>query len=406
VKPSGGAYLTVTNAVFEENAGDATGTIDGYSATAYLSNTLVTGANRLAPVPGARNVLVSTLRVENSTFRNNSNGGVSGRFSIVVRNSQFIANDGTNCGGINADLNQGRVGALIEGNVFSGTRDFGGTPFCADVKVGTHIDAPTIPRHVIRNNTFVGEPDLLAIAIQSVPTISSVVEIDSNIISGYKLPIMRASYRPPGGPPGDTLTEIIANRSIISDAVRMFSDFNHYFAGGITYTQLISPTVDRLTTNDIREVDPRFASDGYHLSGTSPAIDAGADAGPSVDIDGQPRPQRARPDIGADEYYEALGPAALMLKCPPAINAFGEVTASINPSNTARPIVYTISGQNLVYPAGDDWPAQSLRVGLTRPGAQTVLITATNAYGSSSATCQVNVTRIATRSWLPIAARR
>jgi hypothetical protein len=59
-----------------------------------------------------------------------------------------------------------------------------------------------------------------------------------------------------------------------------------------------------------------------------------------------------------------------------------------------------------VYPAGDGWPAQSLRVGLTRPGAQTVLITATNAYGSSSATCQVNVTRIATRSWLPIAARR
>ncbi len=50
--------------------------------------------------------------------------------------------------------------------------------------------------------------------------------------------------------------------------------------------------------------DPRFANPAvgnYHLRGDSPAIDAGVDAGVATDIDGDPRPRGAAPDIGADE---------------------------------------------------------------------------------------------------------
>ncbi len=49
--------------------------------------------------------------------------------------------------------------------------------------------------------------------------------------------------------------------------------------------------------------DPLLTAD-YHLRPGSPAIDAGMDAGVNVDIDGQPRPLGAAPDIGADEYYQ------------------------------------------------------------------------------------------------------
>ncbi len=49
--------------------------------------------------------------------------------------------------------------------------------------------------------------------------------------------------------------------------------------------------------------DPAFASDGYHLTGASAAIDQGASAGVSDDIDGQLRD--APPDLGADEYISA-----------------------------------------------------------------------------------------------------
>ncbi len=49
--------------------------------------------------------------------------------------------------------------------------------------------------------------------------------------------------------------------------------------------------------------DPSFAADGYHLRIASAALDRGIDAGVLVDIDGDTRPQRAAPDLGADEWY-------------------------------------------------------------------------------------------------------
>jgi hypothetical protein len=53
-------------------------------------------------------------------------------------------------------------------------------------------------------------------------------------------------------------------------------------------------------TNDYTG-DPAFASDGYHLTAGSAAIDRGVDAGVDDDIDGEVRPI-GRPDLGADEW--------------------------------------------------------------------------------------------------------
>jgi hypothetical protein len=47
--------------------------------------------------------------------------------------------------------------------------------------------------------------------------------------------------------------------------------------------------------------DPAFTTDGYHLGPDSAAIDAGVNAGVTTDIDGDPRPFGAAPDVGADE---------------------------------------------------------------------------------------------------------
>jgi hypothetical protein len=52
--------------------------------------------------------------------------------------------------------------------------------------------------------------------------------------------------------------------------------------------------------------DPAFLNPGsgdYHLSPGSAAIDAGVEAGESVDIDGDSRPLNLAPDIGADEAW-------------------------------------------------------------------------------------------------------
>jgi hypothetical protein len=46
-------------------------------------------------------------------------------------------------------------------------------------------------------------------------------------------------------------------------------------------------------------VDP--ARQDYHIRPESPAVDAGRDVGITRDVDGDPRPVGAAPDVGADE---------------------------------------------------------------------------------------------------------
>lgn len=48
--------------------------------------------------------------------------------------------------------------------------------------------------------------------------------------------------------------------------------------------------------------NPSFASDGYHLTENSKAIDKGVISWVGSDIDNEPRPQQV-PDLGADEYW-------------------------------------------------------------------------------------------------------
>lgn len=53
--------------------------------------------------------------------------------------------------------------------------------------------------------------------------------------------------------------------------------------------------------------DPCFKGvDDFHLSGSSPCIDTGVDAGIEVDIDGDARPRLAGYDMGADEFRGGL----------------------------------------------------------------------------------------------------
>lgn len=70
--------------------------------------------------------------------------------------------------------------------------------------------------------------------------------------------------------------------------------------GGCTLaSSIVGPTAVPGATN----VDPRFvdaAAGNYRLSAGSPARDM-VDAGPAADFEGDPRPQGARFDIGADE---------------------------------------------------------------------------------------------------------
>lgn len=69
-----------------------------------------------------------------------------------------------------------------------------------------------------------------------------------------------------------------------------------WYGTPITISQAAAATV-RVQSH--RQGNPAFATDGYHLTSISAAIDKGVDGGVTTDIDGQSRD--AFPDLGADE---------------------------------------------------------------------------------------------------------
>jgi hypothetical protein len=58
-----------------------------------------------------------------------------------------------------------------------------------------------------------------------------------------------------------------------------------------------------VTVNNQFTGNPAFATDGYHLSLNSAAIDKGVNAGVTEDIDGEFRPSELGYDLGADELW-------------------------------------------------------------------------------------------------------
>jgi len=68
----------------------------------------------------------------------------------------------------------------------------------------------------------------------------------------------------------------------------------------VTVSQIPTATV---TVQNQHSGDPGFATDGYHITAGSAAIDKGVDVGVTVDIDDEPRPAGTGYDLGADELW-------------------------------------------------------------------------------------------------------
>ncbi len=98
----------------------------------------------------------------------------------------------------------------------------------------------------------------------------------------------------------------------------------HYTEGGTPTFQAVNPLTG----------DPKLDAT-YHLQASSAAIDAGVDAGVTLDIDGQVRPWGAGYDIGADEYGSAPPTPTPTPTSTPTPTA--TATATATPTSTATP---------------------------------------------------------------------
>ncbi|GAH89275.1 unnamed protein product, partial [marine sediment metagenome] len=92
----------------------------------------------------------------------------------------------------------------------------------------------------------------------------------------------------------------IINTILLNSKIRVYDEYSEVI---VTYSLVKDdPDVSWPGEGNISQ-DPLFVGDGdYHLLPSSPCIDAGADVGVNIDIEGNERPQGQGFDIGAYEY--------------------------------------------------------------------------------------------------------
>lgn len=103
----------------------------------------------------------------------------------------------------------------------------------------------------------------------------------------------------------------LTNTILVNHTVGISVTANHTTTiNGILWHNVPAPVVQDATAvvsvqNEVNG-QPAFASDGYHLTAQSAAIDRGVETNVGIDIDGDTRPHGTAPDLGADEVSAAL----------------------------------------------------------------------------------------------------
>ncbi len=246
---------TILNSLFEANSAGTGGAV-----SSSASRLTISGSTFLANVGaagGAINVVQAGVRT--SIFADNTatfyGGAIASGNDLAVTASTFTGNSaGTGGGAIRAYTKFSFLNSAFTGNQ-SGV---GGQVIQLESGTGTFTHG------TISQLTMNSGPALRAD--------NATLAITNSIITSYTLGISQT-----GG--------------TVSVNGLLWSGGLNFREGTGAYTNL-----NGLTGS------PAFASDGYHLTVASPAIDHGVDSGVLSDIDGNSRPWGAGYDLGAVEY--------------------------------------------------------------------------------------------------------
>lgn len=306
----GGMYLDGSSVAMEDNtiyyntAGYNGGGVYLNSSSSSVShNTVVTNTARYG---AGLYVAVSDGTLTGNTVRGNVASDNAGglfvgwghptlRGNLVTGNTASFAGGGLDLRSTDATV----TGNTIVGN--SATRGAGGglrlvddnATFINNVVAGNHSDdtpagicvegsSPRLLHTTIADNTG---GDGSAVYVTEAWTGPSAAVFTNTIISGHTV--------------GITVTQ--GNTATLNATLWHANGMDIGGEGSIS------------TLND-HSGDPAFAADGYHLTLSSAAIDAGVDAGVTTDIDGEGRPWGAGYDIGADEFRQRYVYLPLVMK--------------------------------------------------------------------------------------------
>ena len=322
--------------------GDTGGGVDGISATATISNNQV--LSNTARHGGGLYLNSSDATLSNNTISNNTAAGSGGGLWLssspaTISGNTISGNTGSYWGG---GLYLRKSDAILSSNVIYSntiTVNYGGG-------VGLDNSNATLSGNHIYGNTAVERGGGVFLSESNATLNGNIVTGNSTALWGgglYLSPVSnammtnnvivnnRANLAGSGlyiwGSSSHLLHTTIAHNSGGYGSGVYITDYgSNYSTVAMTNTILVSHTVgiavaegntatlnatlwyandtdyssNVIHAND-HSGDPAFAPDGYHLTLSSAAIDAGVDAGVTTDIDGDTRPQGSGPDLGADE---------------------------------------------------------------------------------------------------------
>jgi hypothetical protein len=223
---------------------------------------------------------VDRVIVRENRINDAGDDGVDARAVANIINHNVVADSANN--GLKLD---GTTTATIEANQVYGSGeagvdldDVGAFTLTNNVIADslTHtilIQTAAAPHNTLYHNTLVGSPSgRQGIGIE-IQTSGVTLTLVNNIVVSHTVGV----------------SHVIGSGTVVSNSLLWANE-----GGTLALSGTLSVFLDPLF------VDP--PNRDYHLRDDSPAIDAGADVGVSVDFEGDRRPMGAGPDIGADEF--------------------------------------------------------------------------------------------------------
>ncbi|MGZ4280494.1 MAG: choice-of-anchor Q domain-containing protein [Gaiellaceae bacterium] len=398
-KPKSVANVQIVDDVFDNSGFDFRYTGSGGGNTGMLADGLMVGT---WGTPAGANMHISGVTIARNTFRyfNNDACGVleassgdAGR-SVVILDNTFEGNEIPIELGIGGNAPR-LTGSKIIGNTITprdphDTSGFGGS----GISIDSNARNGTIDQTLIEDNAISGPSGLLLIqaeaaipglvgpkpggdVISNTQIINNVLNPTATPAGGIALIGGNTTTSPPSrvsgvtiendtivnnqgndglfgsipnepGAHGNQITDVTVRNSILYEPVGIPISVTPGFslAPDVLTNSLISGPGWAGQNGNING-DPRFvnaANGDFHLSATSPAVNAGTTVGaPSYDLDGAPR--GAQPDIGAFEFgavprpalaviAEQLGGSGTVTSSPAGINCGTVCSARFDPGST------------------------------------------------------------------------
>ena len=306
------------NKVFSNTAQDSGGGVAlAWSYDVELLDNAIYGNRANTKFGGGISLWYCTTTARDNVIHHNEGGGIflwtgsGGDDHTLLSHNAILSNTAQNGGGINI-WDSFRVtldGNEIRGNV---AQEYGGGVFISFSDIN-------FVGNVIQDNTANdGGGIYMRVGIGSTLINNAIVDNQANAYGGGIYSAGTAVYMEHNTIARNGSTEGVyattyasytsstkLNNTIVSShTVGILAESgNTVIINGVLWHATAVPTIgpDVLIQN-AHIGDPAFAPDGYHITAMSDAIDAGVDAGIVGDIDGQPRPWDAAPDLGADEF--------------------------------------------------------------------------------------------------------